>query len=59
MNKTFGQLSEGTRFSLNNNVYIKIREVKITCCKTVNAHLASDPNNRTYIRPETTVIING
>lgn len=59
MNKVFSQLSEGARFTLNGNNYIKIREVKVSCCKTVNAHLASDPNNRTYIRPETTVIVNG
>ena len=59
MNKTFAQLTNGARFSLNGNSYIKVQEVKVSCCKTVNAHLASDPNNRIYIRPETTVIVDG
>ncbi len=58
MNKTFGELARGTRFTLNSNEYIKVEEVKVSCCRTVNAQLVSDANNRTYVQPATVVVVN-
>lgn len=58
MNKTFGELARGTRFTLNGTEYVKTEEVKVSCCRTVNAHLVSDSNNRTYVQPTTVVVVN-
>jgi hypothetical protein len=58
MNKTFGELSQGSRFILNGTEYVKVQEVKVSCCRTVNAELVSDSNNRTYIQPSTVVVVN-
>lgn len=58
MNKTFGELAKGTRFVLNGTEYVKIEEVKVSCCRTVNAQLTSDSNNRSYIQSGTVVVVN-
>lgn len=58
MNKTFGELSNGSRFTLNGTEYIKVEEVKVSCCRTVNAQLVSDSNNRIYVQSATVVVVN-
>lgn len=55
MNKTFGELSVGDRFLFNNQEFVKTNEVRISCCRTVNASAASDSNNTVYIQPTTIV----
>lgn len=58
MNKTFGELITGQRFILNGSEYVKVQEIKISCCKVINCQLVNDPNNKTYINPTTMVLIN-
>lgn len=58
MNKTFSELSNGDKFSLNGKEYVKVSEVKITCCKRINAHAVSNTNERILVQPSTTVTIN-
>lgn len=57
MNKTFGELSVGDRFVFNNQEFVKTNEVRISCCRTVNACAANDSNNTVYIQPTTTVTV--
>lgn len=58
MNKQFNELPNGSRFILNGNEYVKIQEVKVSCCKTINAQLVADGNNKIYVQPATQVVIN-
>jgi hypothetical protein len=59
MNKKFSELVVGERFTLNGTEYVKAQEVKVSCCRSVNCQSISDPNNKTYVQPSTTVTING
>lgn len=58
MNKTFAELNVGDRFTLNGSEYIKIQDVRVSCCKTVNCHDANNSSNRIYVQPSTSVVIN-
>lgn len=58
MNKTFGELGNGDRFTLNGKEYIKVAEQRISCCKKVNAHSATNSNEKILIQPSTTVTVN-
>lgn len=58
MNKAFSDLSNGTRFTLNGSEYVKVQEVRVSCCRSINAQLVSDPNNKTYVQPSTIVVVN-
>ena len=58
MNKTFGELSVGDRFTYNNQEFVKKEEVRISCCQTINACATNDSNNRVYIQPSSLVVIN-
>ncbi len=58
MNKTFAELANGARFTLNGSQYIKVEEVRVSCCRSINAQLVSDPNNKTYVQPATVVVVN-
>lgn len=58
MNKTFAELTVGARFTLNGAEYVKIEDVRVSCCKTVNCHDINNPSNRIYIQPSTTVVVN-
>lgn len=58
MNKTFGELSVGDRFIFNNQEFVKTTEVRVSCCRTINACAANDSNNKVYIQPSSTVTVN-
>ena len=56
--KKFKELKDGELFSLNNINYQKIKEVKISCCKRINAQSKDNVTNRVKIDPETEVVVN-
>lgn len=58
MNKTFAELSVGDRFTYNGQEFIKTTEVRISCCKSVNACASDNNSNVIYVQPSTTVIVN-
>jgi hypothetical protein len=58
MNKVFSELAVGDRFTLNGQEFIKINDVRVSCCKTVNACSANDSNNTIYVQPSSEVGIN-
>lgn len=58
MNKTFGELSNGDRFSLNGKDYVKVAEVRVSCCQRINAQSANNSNERILVQSSTTVTIN-
>lgn len=57
--KLFNDLQVGESFKVNGASYTKITEVKISCCKSVNAQSADNINNKTYFPGNTVVLING
>jgi len=58
MNKTFGELSVGDRFSINGKEYVKIQEIRISCCQRINAQSTTNPSEKIKVDPATTVTIN-
>jgi len=59
MTKNFGELANGARFTLNGTEYIKTTEVRISCCKTINAQAVNDPNHKIYVKSNIAVNTNG
>ena len=55
MMKPFKDLSVSTVFTYNSLSYVKIAETKISCCKSINASLVSDPKTRIQVLPITEV----
>lgn len=58
MNKTFAELKNGDRFTVNDKEYIKVTEVRISCCHKINAHTVSNPNERVFFQNTQTVTVN-
>lgn len=59
MQKTFNDVGVGEKFIVNGVEYTKVQEVRVTCCKSINAHETSNAGNRTFFSKETIVTING
>ena len=61
MQKPFSDVAVGETFELNGLRYVKIQDVRISCCKSVNCHNAADTNQKTFFPPNTlvTVVSNG
>jgi hypothetical protein len=59
MNKQFSELAVGERFTVNGMEYVKMQEVRVSCCRSINAQAVNDINNKTFIGPTTTVTVNG
>lgn len=59
MTKKFSELAVGERFTLNGVEYIKTQEVRVSCCRSVNAQLINDANNKTFVGGNTVVNVNG
>ena len=57
--KLFSDLQVGNNFTVNGVEYTKITEVKISCCKSVNAQTTANASNKTYFPNNTVVTING
>ena len=58
MEKTFGELAVGDKFSVNGAEYIKINAVKVSCCQSINAHLSDNTNTRVFFTDNLTVVVN-
>lgn len=58
MNKNFTELSTGDRFTFNGREYVKMQELRISCCKTINAQSIENSNDRIYVQPNTVVVVN-
>lgn len=58
MNKEFKELAEGDTFTFNSIEYIKTATVKVSCCRSINAHTVGDEKNRTFLQPDTQVTVN-
>jgi hypothetical protein len=59
MEKLFSELAIGTIFTFNGTMYMKTQDVRISCCKSINAVASTDSNNKIFVPPTTTVTING
>lgn len=59
MEKTFAELVNGDKFIVNGVEYVKTDEVRVSCCKTINAHVASDISQKAQFPGNTTVVVNG
>ena len=59
MEKNFSELSTGTKFSVNGIEYVKTEEVRISCCKVVNAYASSDSSQKVQFSGDTKVVVNG
>lgn len=52
MQKLFKDVQVGTQFTFNNKQYLKINQVKVSCCRSVNCHVVGVPNDRTFLQPD-------
>ena len=59
INKKFADLLVNSKFMHNNIEYQKLQPIKISCCKSVNACVASQPANKVFINPNQEVKVNG
>ena len=48
MTKNFNEVGLGSKFTVNGVEYIKINEIKVSCCRSINAQVSNDPNNRRH-----------
>jgi hypothetical protein len=51
MKKQFKDLNIDDQFILNNNTYKKIADIKVSCCRKLNACLVEDTNQRIQVKP--------
>lgn len=56
--KEFKDLNDNDIFISNGSEYKKIPLVRVSCCKSYNAELVVDSNQRIFIQPSTQVEIN-
>lgn len=57
MNKLFKDLNIGEKFSYNNEIYTKVEDERISCCKVLNA-LKEINNEKVMITPLQEVQVN-
>lgn len=58
MQKNFSDLPVDSKFTVNGVEYVKVPEIKVSCCRSVNAHVADQPAQRTFFAPGTPVEVN-
>lgn len=51
MEKIFKDIKVGQHFLYQDKEYVRITQKKITCCKSANAALASDPSKIIMVAP--------
>ena len=61
MEKQFSELVVGEKFSINGTEYVKMQEVRVSCCKSVNCYQLSHADQKTFFPGNTlvTVVNNG
>lgn len=55
--KQFQDVQVNEEFTFNGVQYKKIDEVRVSCCRCINACLVSDPNNKVQIKPLDEVVV--
>lgn len=58
MKKPFQDVQENQEFTYNGLQYTKIKSVKISCCRSINATAKDNANNRIYVQPNQEVEVN-
>lgn len=56
--KAFSEVGVGTKFSVNGLEYIKVDTVRVSCCQSINAHLADNPSARVFFQDSVVVTVN-
>ena len=59
MQKLLSDVPVNATFLVNGVEYKKINEVKISCCKSINAEAVGNANNKTFFPGNTLVEVNG
>jgi hypothetical protein len=57
INTTFGSLKVGQVFYVNDKEYTKLKNTKITCCKSINCQESSNASKRAFFKDSTPVQI--
>lgn len=55
--KQFKDVNVNEVFTLNGVNYTKIEEVRVSCCRCINACLTTDPNNKIQVKPLDEVVV--
>ena len=55
MQKLFKDISVGEQFNYNNKTYVKINNVKVSCCRSINCHVAGNEKDRAFLQPDNKV----
>jgi hypothetical protein len=58
MNKTFKEINEGESFVFQNKEFKKIRNIKVSCCRSYNAESTSDASQKIFVKPDEQVETN-
>lgn len=58
INKQFKDLAVNEQFIFNGSTYKKIEEVRVSCCRSINACLVDDENNKIQVKPLEEVSVN-
>ena len=56
--KKFSELNVNDRFFVNGTEYVKTETVRVSCCKSINAHEASNTAVKSFFQDDSTVSVN-
>jgi hypothetical protein len=56
--KIFAEVPVGTNFTVNGLEYTKTETVKVSCCQSINAHLADNSTARVFFQDSVVVTVN-
>lgn len=61
MQKQFSELSVGDKFTVNGTEYVKMQEVRVSCCRSLNCYQTNNADQKTFFPGNTlvTVVTNG
>lgn len=59
MQKTMDELTVGEMFTVNDVKYVKISDVKVSCCRSVNCQEHDNSGSRHFFPGNTIVTTNG
>lgn len=58
LTKQFKDVAIDEQFTFNGLQYKKIKEVKVSCCRSINACLVSDAKSKIQVKPLDEVTVN-
>lgn len=56
--KIFAEVPLGSKFTVNGLEYVKTETVKVSCCQSINAHLADNTSARVFFQDNVVVTVN-